>query len=101
VASKRYAKQLIVSHLLSIAEFCETAKLGLPVLYHLAMRQFFTTRVMESGVDVPTVSRWLGHKDGGQLAMKVYFHLRPTHSDAMIARVSFEQAPAVVPMQAA
>jgi len=54
-------------------------------------------------VDVPTVSRWLGHKDGGQLAMKVYAHLRPTHSDAMIAQVSFEQAPAakIVPMQAA
>ena len=28
------------------------------------------------GVDIPTVSRWLGHKDGGALAMKVYGHLR-------------------------
>jgi hypothetical protein len=48
-------------------------------------------------VDVPTVSRWLGHKDGGQLAMKVYSHLRPAHSDEMIAQVSFEQTPAATP----
>ena len=81
----------------------ETAcrKLGLPVFYHHAMRHFFATCAIESGVDVPTVSRWLGHKDGGQLAMKVYAHLRPIHSDAMIAQVSFEQAQKMVPMQAA
>ena len=67
------------------------------------MRHFFATCAIESGVDVPTVSRWLGHKDGGHLAMKVYAHLRPAHSDAMIAQVGFEQAPAakIVPMQAA
>jgi hypothetical protein len=29
----------------------------------------FATRCIESGVDIPTVSRWLGHKDGGALAM--------------------------------
>jgi hypothetical protein len=29
-------------------------------------------RTGESGADIPTVSRWLGHKDGGPLAMKVY-----------------------------
>ena len=52
-------------------------------------------------VDVRTVSRWLGHKDEGQLAMKVYAHLRPAHGDAMIARVSFEQAQEIAPMQAA
>jgi integrase len=36
---------------------------------------------IESGVDIPTVSRWLGHKDGGALAMRVYGHLRQEHSD--------------------
>jgi hypothetical protein len=29
-----------------------------------------TTRCIESGIDIPTVSRWLGHQDGGVLAMK-------------------------------
>jgi integrase len=36
------------------------------------LRHLFATRCIETGVDIPTVSRWLGHKDGGGLAMKVY-----------------------------
>ena len=43
--------------------------------------------LIESGVDIPTVSRWLGHRDGGALAMKVYGHLRDQHSVAMAQRV--------------
>jgi integrase len=39
---------------------------------HHELRHLFATRCIESGVDIPTVSRWLGHKDGGALAMKVY-----------------------------
>ena len=31
----------------------------------------FATRCLASGVNIPTVSRWLGHSDGGALAMKV------------------------------
>jgi hypothetical protein len=31
---------------------------------------------IESGVDIPTVSRWLGHKGGGALCIKTYGHLR-------------------------
>jgi hypothetical protein len=40
-------------------------------------------------VDIPTVSRWLGHKDGGALAMKVYGHLRDQHSVDMAQKVTF------------
>jgi len=40
-------------------------------------------------VDIPTVSRWLGHKDGGVLAMKTYGHLRREHSVAQAQKVSF------------
>jgi hypothetical protein len=40
-------------------------------------------------VDIPTVSRWLGHKDGGALAMKTYGHLRREHSIAQALKVSF------------
>jgi site-specific recombinase XerD len=53
----------------------------------------FATTCIESGVDIPTVSRWLGHKDGGALAMKVYGHLREQHSSNMAQRVSFNAAP--------
>ena len=56
---------------------------------HHDLRHLFATRCIESGVDIPTVSRWLGHKDGGALAMRVYGHLRDAHSQAMAAKVSF------------
>jgi integrase len=63
--------------------------LGMPRLTHHDMRHLFATRCIESGIDIPTVSRWLGHKDGGALAMKVYGHLRNEHSLAAAGRVSF------------
>ena len=53
------------------------------------LRHLFATRCIESGVDIPTVSRWLGHKDGGALAMKTYGHLRREHSIAQAQRVTF------------
>jgi integrase len=56
---------------------------------HHDLRHLFATRCIESGVDIPTVSRWLGHKDGGALAMKTYGHLRREHSIAQAQRVTF------------
>jgi integrase len=53
------------------------------------LRHLFATRCIESGVDIPTVSRWLGHRDGGNLAMKTYGHLRQEHSQAMAKLVTF------------
>lgn len=64
-------------------------KVGIERITHHDLRHFFATICIESGVDIPTVSRWLGHKDGGALAMKVYGHLRNEHSQAAAARVSF------------
>lgn len=58
-------------------------------LTHHDLRHLFATRCIESGVDIPTVSRWLGHKDGGALAMKVYGHLRDEHSVDMAKKVTF------------
>ena len=66
-------------------------KLSIPRFTHHDLRHLFATRCIESGVDIPTVSRWLGHKDGGALAMKVYGHLRDQHSVAMAQRVSFNE----------
>ncbi|MGB7748747.1 MAG: site-specific integrase [Verrucomicrobiia bacterium] len=64
-------------------------KLGIARFTHHDLRHLFATRCIESGVDIPTVSRWLGHKDGGALAMKVYGHLRDSHSTAMAQKVRF------------
>lgn len=73
--------------------------IGIPRITHHDLRHLFATRCIEAGVDIPTVSRWLGHKDGGALAMKVYGHLRDDHSTAMAQRVSFA-APATPPVAA-
>ena len=64
-------------------------KIGADRITHHDLRHLFATRCIESGVDIPTVSRWLGHKDGGTLAMKTYGHLRREHSIAQAQKVSF------------
>ena len=80
-----------VSQIDSAKKCLQTAcrRLGFPQFTHHDFRHFFATTCIEAGVDVPTVSRWLGHKDGGALAMKVYGHLRQEHSIAAIKRVVF------------
>jgi integrase len=62
---------------------------GMVRITHHDLRHLFATLCIESGVDIPTVSRWLGHKDGGALAMRVYGHLRDQHSVNMAQRVTF------------
>lgn len=62
---------------------------GMERITHHDLRHLFATICIESGVDIPTVSKWLGHKDGGALAMKVYGHLRNEHSLAAAKTVSF------------
>jgi integrase len=64
-------------------------KVGVDRITHHDLRHLYATRCIESGVDIPTVSRWLGHKDGGALAMKTYGHLRREHSIAQAQRVTF------------
>jgi len=73
---------------------------GMSRITHHDLRHLFATRCIESGVDIPTVSRWLGHKDGGALAMKVYGHLRDQHSVEMAQKVTFSKTPSnsVLPM---
>lgn len=63
------------------------AKVGVARMTHHTLRHFFATICIESGVDIPTVSRWLGHGDGGALALRTYGHLRREHSLAAAAKV--------------
>ena len=69
-------------------------KIGMKRITHHDLRHLFATICIESGVDIPTVSRWLGHKDGGALCMKTYGHLRQDHSFAQAQRVRFGMAAA-------
>jgi integrase len=63
--------------------------LGIPRITHHDLRHLFATTAIESGIDIPTVSRLLGHKDGGVLAMKTYGHLRQEHAKAAVQKIKF------------
>lgn len=67
--------------------------IGISRITHHDLRHLFASACIESGVDIPTVSRWLGHVDGGVLAMKVYGHLRRTHSQQQAQLVTFGTQP--------
>jgi integrase len=58
------------------------------------LRRFFASRAVMSGIDFLTVSRWLGHKDGGILLGKSYAHLANEHRKTQAARLVF--SPVVV-----
>ena len=66
--------------------------LQIPRFTQHGLRHLLATRGIESGVDIPTASRWLGHKeDGGAPAMKAYGHLRDSHSMSMAQKVPFSE----------
>ena len=46
-------------------------RLAFPQFADQDFRHCFATTCSAAGLDRPTVSRWLGHKDGGALAMRV------------------------------
>jgi integrase len=62
------------AHVMRVGE-CQKAmdtavkKVSISHLTHHDLRHLLATRCIESGVDIPTVSRWLGHKDGGCLLL--------------------------------
>ncbi len=94
VANLRLADQLKEIHRVgegrkSIGRACEV--LGIERITHHDLRHLFATVCIESGVDIPTLSRWLGHKDGGALAMRVYGHLRDEHPRETAGKLKFQQ----------
>jgi integrase len=66
---------------------CNSAKTAL--ICHHDLRHLFATVGIENAVDIPTLATWLGHKDGGTLAMKTYHHLRQLHSEQSAAKIIF------------
>lgn len=69
----------------SLGTACKLA--GLPRQSHHSFRHLFATRCLESGVDLATLARWLGHQDGGALLSRTYFHLLDEHSRRMAGKV--------------
>lgn len=76
---------LIKSPRIALDNACE--RLGIDHLRIHDLRHIFATRCIESGVDLPTLASWLGHKDGGVLCAQVYGHLCKKHSTAMAGKV--------------
>lgn len=64
-------------------------EVGVPRITHHTLRHYFATVAIESGVDIPVLAGWLGHADGGVLAMRTYGHLRTAHSVASASRLDF------------
>ncbi len=54
------------------------------------LRRLFATRAIECEIDIPTIARWLGHKDGGALLMRVYGRLRDEHSKSAARKFTFK-----------
>jgi len=79
----------------AIASACK--RLKLPAYTHRSFRRMFITRAIERGVDVKVIAEWQGHRDGGQLILSTYSHVRPVHSQRM-AQLMTEEEPANVVM---
>lgn len=74
----------------AIAAACK--RLGLPIYSHRSFRRMFVVRAIELGVDVKVIAEWQGHRDGGQLILSTYSHVRPVHSQRM-AQLLIESEP--------
>jgi integrase len=76
-------------------------RLGLPNFTQRSFRRMFITRCLEKGIDVQTVSRWQGHRDGGKLILDTYGHVTAAHTDRMAQMLTEEAPPNVVPIMQA
>lgn len=52
-------------------------------------RHFFISYCVMAGIDYMTISRWVGHKDGGVLIGRVYGHLSNEHAKRQAKKLSF------------
>jgi integrase len=74
-------------------------RLNLPRYSARAFRRMFITRALELGIDAQTIASWQGHRDGGQLILRVYARVSEEHTRRM---ASLMRAPTtahnVIPM---
>ena len=63
--------------------------LGIKRLTRHDLRHWFTTKCIESGVDVGVLAKWRGDADKGEMLLKIYNQVRDEHSQQMAAQVSF------------
>ena len=73
-------------------------RLQFPAFSQRSLRRMFITRAIERGVDVKVVAEWQGHRDGGQLILSTYSHVRPAHSQRMAKLMTDSEPANVLPM---
>jgi integrase len=75
-------------------------RLGLPHFTERNLRAMRIRKLYESGVDVKTIARWQGHRDGGKLIMEIYteiFRSDDKYDAEQLAKVDSK----IVPFKAA
>jgi integrase len=73
-------------------------RLELPPYTHRSLRRMFITRCLELGIDVQTISRWQGHRDGGKLILDTYGFVSQVHSQRMAQLLTTARPENIVPM---
>ena len=63
-----------------------TKALDLPSIRCHDLRHYFVLCWIEAGVDLPTISRWIGFRDHGVQCLRTYGHLVPDHSEQAAAQ---------------
>ena len=62
-------------------------RLNLPHYSQRSLRRMFISRAIELGVDVKTIAKWQGHKDGGKLILDTYGDVSKKHLQEMAERM--------------
>lgn len=74
-------------------------RLGYPQFTHRSLRRCFITRALEFGIDVKTIAEFQGHKDGGQLILSTYSHVRQPHAQRMAQLLTETQPENVIELK--
>jgi len=64
-------------------------KAELPAFSFHDCRHYFVSHCVMAGIDFMTISRWVGHQDGGILIGKVYGHLSNEHAKRQAQKINF------------
>jgi integrase len=71
-------------------------RLGFPRFSHRSLRRCFITRCLELGIDVQSIAKFQGHRDGGKLILDTYGFVSDAHSRKMATMLVSEQPENVV-----
>jgi integrase len=72
-------------------------RLNLPNYSARAFRRMFITRALELGIDAQTIASWQGHRDGGQLILRVYARVSEEHTRKMASLMTNPNTGNVIP----